>query len=419
MTRIRWTFLAFAVVAGLLIAVLSRSPAVAPSPSLPLKSPGIPQSKVKPQIAVTYGSAVMLAPDGTLWTWGGKRHSQLAGAESPVPRQIGTNSDWVQIGCGFITFALALKADGSLWGWGATNAGQLGSPSKTPSGVLRRVHDGQDWAVVRAGASHAIALKRDGSLWGWGQNDKGQVGDGTTNNRFAATLISDDRDWKQIEAGHFNSFGLKSNGTLWGWGLSVPSQSGSHVLAPTQIDTDTNWSAVSAGDYHVLGLKSDGTMWLRGQNASVAAPQFATNSAANFIQIGGDMDWREIFSGANNFYARKTNGSWWACGQNDRGQLSLGHRQRVPAPLPLPLGFEPWAFGVGGSSSAVLLGDGSLWTSGERMGAPKKAVSMKHLRHAINSVSKAVGFGRVFATWEQTPCDEAPAKIWSFPDSSR
>src|SRR6185503_12348320 len=142
MTKIRWSFLAFAVVALVLIAVLSRNPAVAPSPSLPIRSPGIPQSKVKPQIAVTYGSAVMLAPDGTLWSWGSKQHSQIIGSDSSVPRQIGTNADWVQIACGFSTFALALKADGSLWGWGATNAGQLGQPSKVSSGVLRRIHDG-------------------------------------------------------------------------------------------------------------------------------------------------------------------------------------------------------------------------------------------------------------------------------------
>jgi hypothetical protein len=74
---------------------------------------------------------------------------------------------------------------------------------------------------------------------------------------------------------------------------------------------------------------------------------------------------------------------------------------------------------VGGSSSAILLGDGSLWTSGERMGAPVKTVSMKRFRDAFNSATKAIGLGRVFDTWEQTPCDEAPAKIWFLPDSSR
>jgi alpha-tubulin suppressor-like RCC1 family protein len=417
MTRIRWGLLGLMVVAGILITVLSRQ-SVSP-PSLPIASPPIASSRVKPQIETTYGASVMLAPDGTLWSWGSKQHSQLVGADSSVPRQIGTNADWVQIACGFTTFALALKADGSLWGWGATNAGQLGQPSKISSGVLRRVHDGQDWAVVRAGASHAIALKRDGSLWAWGQNDKGQLGDGSTSNRFAPSVISNDRDWKQIDAGHFNSFGLKSNGTLWGWGLAVPSRSGNDLLIPTQIDAGTNWSAISAGDYHVLGLKTDGTLWLRGQNASVAAPQFAANSPGEFIQIGVDSDWREIFSGANNFYARKTNGSWWVCGQNHSGQLSVGHRQSVPAPLALPFGFEPWAFETGGSSSVILLGDGSLWTSGERMGAPKKTIPLKRFRAALNSVTKAIGLGRVFDTWEQTPCDEAPAKIWSFPEPAR
>jgi alpha-tubulin suppressor-like RCC1 family protein len=417
MLRIRWVFVGFAVLVLVLVIVLSREPP--PPPTFPTSSPAIAQAKVKPQIEVTYGAAVMLAPDGTLWSWGSKRHTTIVGTDTPVPRQIGTNTDWVQIACGYATFTLALKADGSLWGWGATNAGQLGAPTKVAVGALRRIDDTRDWAVVRAGASHAIALKRDGSLWAWGQNDKGQLGDGTTINRFAPTLISNDRDWKQIDVGHFNSFGVKSNGSLWGWGLAVPSQSGNDLPVPTQIEPATNWSAISAGDYHLIGLKTDGTLWMRGQNAQVAAPQFATNTTPNFIQVGNDTDWHEIFSGANNFYARKTNGSWWVCGQNDSGQLSVGYRQRVAAPRPLPFGFEPWAFDLGGSSAAILLGDGSLWTSGERMGAPKKAIPFKRLRDAANSITKAIGLGVVFDTWEQTVCDEKPMKIWSLPDSSR
>lgn len=415
--KIRWALLVFVVIAIALGLVLSRERPV--PPAFPATSPPIPQSKVKPQLEVTYFAAVMLAPDGTLWKWGSKQFTYLLSADQPVPQQIGTNSDWVQAACGYTTFALALRADGSLWGWGATNAGQLGKPTGGPPGTLRLVDQARDWAVVRAGASHAIALRRDGSLWGWGQNDKGQLGDGTTSNRFAPTLISNDRDWKEIDAGHFNSFGLKSNGTLWGWGLAVPSQSGNDLLGPTQIDPATNWSTISAGDYHLLALKTDGTLWVRGQNAGITAPEFATNNRPTFVQIGDGSDWREIFSGANCFYARKTNGSWWVCGQNESGQLSVGHRQRIAAPTPLPFNFEPWAFDVGGGSSAILLGDGSLWTSGERMGAPKLTIPFNPVRKIANRLTTAIGLGRVFETWERTPCDEAPAKIWSLPSPER
>jgi alpha-tubulin suppressor-like RCC1 family protein len=241
------------------------------------------------------------------------------------------------------------------------------------------------------------------------------VGDGSTSNKFEPTLVSHDRDWKQIDAGHFNSFGLKSNGTLWVWGLAVPSQGGTHLLVPTQVDLATNWAGISAGDYHVAGLRTDGTLWLRGQNAHIAASESVTKSVPEFLQVGSGSDWREIFSGANNFYARKTNGTWWVCGQNGDGALGVGHRQSVPAPAPLPFGFEPWAFDVGGTSAAILLGDGSLWTCGERMGAPKKTIPFKRVRDLANRLTKAMGVGNAFRTWEQTPCDEKPAKIWSLP----
>jgi alpha-tubulin suppressor-like RCC1 family protein len=405
--------LCFLIVAALLVFFLSRKPP--PPPRLPAHSPPIPAAKVRPQIEVTYSVAILLAPDGTIWSWGSKQNTSILPNDAAAPRQIGTNSDWVQIACGYTSFALALKSDGSLWGWGSSGAGQIGTPPKSAKGNVCQISTSFDWAVARAGASHALALKRDGSLWGWGQNDKGQVGDGTRSNKFSPTLISQDRDWKQIDCGHFNSFGLKSNGTLWGWGLAVPSQSGNDLLVPTPLDDGTNWSAISAGDYHLLARKNDGTLWLRGQNASLMAGKFAANSGAQFSQVGGDTNWGEIFSGANNFYARKNDGSWWVCGQNHCGQLGVGHRGSLSAPVCLAVKFEPWAFDAGGSSCAILLGDGSLWTSGERMGGRKKAIRFKGPRDVANRVTRAMGLGPIFDSWELTPCDEAPAKVWSVP----
>ena len=62
MTKIRWTVLGFMIVAALVF-VLSRKP---PPPSpLSAHSPAIPPAKVKPQLEVTYGAAILLAPDAS------------------------------------------------------------------------------------------------------------------------------------------------------------------------------------------------------------------------------------------------------------------------------------------------------------------------------------------------------------------
>jgi hypothetical protein len=56
--------------------------------------------------------------------------------------------------------ALLLAPDGSLWAWGETNSV---FPQPTPSQVLRRVGSDSDWAQVAGGCGHAVAVKDDGN----------------------------------------------------------------------------------------------------------------------------------------------------------------------------------------------------------------------------------------------------------------
>lgn len=70
-----------------------------------------------------------LRGDGTLWCWGQNAYGQLgrdtAGAYVITPEQVGTRTDWVDVGLGQY-HTCALRADGTVWCTGRNQYGQLG-----------------------------------------------------------------------------------------------------------------------------------------------------------------------------------------------------------------------------------------------------------------------------------------------------
>jgi hypothetical protein len=88
----------------------------------------LPSGKVKPQLVNAFDKAVLLAPDGSLWAWGGRERMEKHGgwsfawvlphaADLQVPQRIGSDTNWTQVSeASYGT--VALKNDGSLWYWG-------------------------------------------------------------------------------------------------------------------------------------------------------------------------------------------------------------------------------------------------------------------------------------------------------------
>ena len=214
--------------------------------------------------------------------------------------------------------------------------------------------------------------------------------------------------------GAVNSFALKRDGTLWSWGMDPISGGTKDDLAPTQIDPATNWAAVVAGEFHLLALKTDGTLWIRGQNALIITAWSASGPITNLVQIGDGRDWSEVYSGAAHFIARKADGSWWACGVNTKGQLGLGrqHLGFVGMPERLPIDFEPWAFAAGSGNNLLLAQDGTLWSWGNRLGAPGTPKGFRTMKKTLNAV---VPGGFPFFPWPQMLVDLSPRKIWGMP----
>jgi alpha-tubulin suppressor-like RCC1 family protein len=368
----------------------------------------LPPGKIQPQVSATWDRAYLLAPDGSLWAWGGTQFGQVDVQNpgvSEIPRRVGTDSDWVKFAASW-NHVLAIKADGSLWGWGNNSSGELATdPLKSVTSPIRIGID-HDWKEVSVGAAHSLALKTNGSLWAWGKNTEGQVGDGSRTNQFEVTEILPGSHWKAISAGSFNSYALRADGSIWGWGLDPLTGGANHDFEPRQIGLNTNWVGISAGDYHLIALQRDGTIWLHGQNAHVAASRAASTSATGLVPIGDDHDWREIYSGANHEILRKSDGTWWTCGQNACGNVSCDSPQKMD------LAFEPWAFSASGSTGILLAKDGVLWTWGDRLGSRQPRNLLKEAFYLLRKLMQ----GQKGTSSDPSPIvDKEPHKIWELP----
>jgi alpha-tubulin suppressor-like RCC1 family protein len=402
-----------AVVAALILTVLLVVVLQPNGPGIGTGKP-LPPGKVRPQLVIAQFTAVLLAPDGSLWAWGGGLNYTLKyvfpqPAISQTPCRIGSESDWTQVAAG-VEHVVALKNDGSLWSWGRNDHGQVGQGNLTNYiATPTRIGTETNWTQICANFDHSLALKSDGSLWAWGENEDGELGDGTTNDRAIPTLIGAARDWRTIAASCARDFALKKNGTLWVWGH----HGGSNDLTPRQIAPDTNWLAFSDCGGALVALKTDGTLWLEGTYAYKVAPAFVSGPTEHFVQFGQDRDWTEVYVGAYHFYGRKKDGSWWGCGGNDSGELGPGTKVRaVASPQRLPFNFDPWAFATESLTTLLLSKDGKLWTWGCRLGVDEPGVLRRNFEALVAPAVKRIpSLGSLI----KSDIDYSPHLLWELP----
>lgn len=288
----------------------------------------LPTGNGRPAVAVGFSHGVILATDGSLWTWGETQLGwQVLGLGSNVRTQavlqrIGRENDWVNVAAGEAT-TLALKSDGTVWGWGENIYGQLGPISKMREEPLpTRAVPGNDWKQVAVAGPHSVALKRDGSLWSWGNNWGGQLGDGTTNYSKVPIRVGNSTNWTRIWANLIQNVGQQSDGSLWFWGWDYThSKDGSSVPVPTRISSETNWNDIGMGDYMMFAIRSDGTLWAWGRQAHVFTGSVDPQADTRPEQVGTDHDWLACseFSQSCPLFLKRDGSIWELDGSDRRG----------------------------------------------------------------------------------------------------
>jgi hypothetical protein len=391
-----WTRRKATVVAGVAIALAISIALIVTRSRSGIGSRGslkLPVGNGTPAMSLGERHGLILASDGSLWSWGSDFLGWPVLGLGNVPpqtrlRRIGHDTNWVSISAAS-SYNVALQSDGTLWAWGGNLLAQFGTgpPDRKHAAVYTPVHaaPGNDWKQAAAGGIHTVALKKDGTLWAWGLNWAGCLGTGSTNNSPVPVQVGTATNWVKVWAGILECVGLQSDGSLWYWGENPDPASGQgtgQILVPTRVSPDTNWVDVGFGVNTVFAVKSDGTLWTWGRNAHVYTATHDQTLNTKPARVGTDSDWKSI----------PACGWWWCQGLTKKdGSFRLMDASEFDANGPnrpiktvrfrqLEMPKETVAFtagaahgagaGVHGPIAVAVTPGGEVWTWGLVLGDP-------------------------------------------------
>lgn len=348
-----------------------------PHPSQPGRLK-LPAGDIPPVVSFGRSHGIILAPDGSLWSWG---ENDLGWSElglgsvkkAAYLNRIGTNTDWVSVAAGN-THNLALKRDGSIWGWGENLYDQLGTH---PAYLRRRgrvniANDnvavpvesalGKGWQQIAAGLEDSFGMKTDGTLWAWGLNNMGQLGIGNFSNQPAPVQIGS-VTWTKVRAGFVNSAGIQSDGSLWVWGAgpsvgNTGTSTAADCPSPVRVSEETNWMDIAVGRNVVFALNSEGTLWAWGYEAWIFT---GSHDSSALTRIGTESDWENVSCcGSDYLVLTKRDGSLWNMTPRDFEKPAKLNRIEFRKNIV--------AIGGGGSLGVAITRDGEVWTWGRTIG---------------------------------------------------
>jgi len=216
-------------------------------------------------------------------------------------------------------------------------------------------------------------------LWVWGLGTDGRLGNAVTTGNISTpvTTSAGGTNWKQVSSGGYHTAAIKTDGTLWTWGRGTTGQLGNAVItsASTPVTTfsgGTNWKQVSAGNIHTAAIKTDGTLWIWGTSVFGRLGNGATtgNISTPVTTFAGGNNWKQVDCGGSITAAIKTDGTLWTWGYAGNGYLGTNNTTPTRStPVTTFAGGTNWKqVSVNAFHMAAIKTDGTLWTWGLNSG---------------------------------------------------
>lgn len=360
-----------------------------------------PEITVDTNVQVAAGNSVSYAitEDGSLWEWGAKCGTRLAG--NAAPKKI--LSDIVSVSTSgeasfdestpeVWTHTLAVAKDGSLYGWGFNGFGQITGTS--PSNYEESTNIGEPTFMIgnikqaSAGGGLSAAVTTSGALivWGGAYSEEGP----------SSRVIKTDVAAVEVGSGHSGVlFILNPDGTVEV--MNAATRSAKKVMDGVQ-----EIHGVEGYNASCLALKKDGSLWLiesgqfgddtqttRIMNDVISAaaysrdlleyedkPLYVVNKAGQLLK-SVDSNLKNfsvvmegivsVSAGRTHALAVTTDGKVVAWGSNGYGQLGNGEtvfETEKPVAVSGMNNALSVTVGGGGSFALVVKSDHSLWACG-------------------------------------------------------
>jgi len=225
--------------------------------------------------------------------------------------------------------ALILEPDGSVWTVGRNNFGQLGIGSFENSSIPIRVPGLPGIKTMSRGYDHSLAVDSSGALWAWGRNDYGQCSQSADHLNKPHRLHTGDR-FLAIEGGHLHSVGLRMDSTVLTWGHNYFAELGNgtkeHTKTPQSVRTETGAlldeiiDVVSVG-YHTLALNAHGVIYSWGGNAFGELGHRENEEQVHARKIEGLPNIKQVAVGWHHSIALDEQGNVWRWGSEPSTQI--------------------------------------------------------------------------------------------------
>jgi alpha-tubulin suppressor-like RCC1 family protein len=232
--------------------------------------------------------AVLVRPLNAIKTWGYNSNGLLGDGNSAnqqpdaklatalrLPDAVQTIRAISTSGCN--SHSMLLAGDGTVWSWGDNTFGELGVVGTNATDPIR-VTGLPPVIAVAAGCYVSAALSADGTVWTWGYNNYGTLGDGTTANRTLPAQVPGLTAVAAISMRGLSLSALRTTGRVYTWGYNGYGELGAEAGASrSTVPASTAYLAlpggnvvrtIAQGPYNGFAILDDGTMAGWGSNSS-------------------------------------------------------------------------------------------------------------------------------------------------------